>query len=79
MRRERQLKTEALRPLFLVFYVTFPGVRATANGDDQIAGARCFRLPREFHACFMRQPVALAMIAGVTSAGGVGPLIASPA
>ena len=51
--------------------VAFPHFRAGTQSDDQIAGARGFGLPKQTHTSDIVQPVALAMIAFVASAGGM--------
>lgn len=53
--------------------VAFPYLRARAQRDDQITGSWGLGLPEQAHASNVVQPVALAMIALVTGAGGIGP------
>lgn len=59
--------------------IALPGVVTAAKGDDQVAGARRFWLPEQAHSCFVRQPVAFAMVTCVTGTRRVTPLILATA
>jgi hypothetical protein len=78
-RKLKQRPNADLCLLFVIgdFDVALPGVRAGADGDHQIAGARRLRLPTQLHADFVGQLVALAMVAGIAGAGGVRPVISA--
>ena len=58
--------------------VLFPGIRAAAYRDDQIAGSGGFRLPHHAHPRFAWELIPFAMVASIAGAGRVGPIVFAP-